>query len=91
MKSSIDMFGDEFLRDPSKPQRLTIHVHSWGEYHECSNYVPPADSPLRYHYEVRLDGTRLGHYGWVQSEHEARAAAEAYKAELLAHFRAGGE
>jgi len=62
----------------AEKKRLTVDVQSF--------FGLPEDFFEAY---VRLDGTTVETFE-RDSESEARAAAEAYVAELLAHFRKGG-
>ena len=60
--------------------RLTIEVRQWAQWPEHSQWRA----------WVRLDGGGLVHASLHDTEPEARAAAQAYVDELLAHIRAGG-
>ena len=68
-------------------KRLTIEVYDFNEY----NGEPLAAPEPPWYWQVRLDGTPIGYWRIAApTEPEARAAAQAYVDELIAHFRAGG-
>jgi hypothetical protein len=78
--------------EPAK-KRLTIQVLSWNEWNGGSRYALRDDPNLPWYWRVLLDGRALGGAEVIKAstEPEARAAAQAYVDELLAHFRNGGE
>lgn len=80
--------------------KLKLDLPGWNTPDGCEPPEPPERQPRLtietpwagdYQARVLLDETLIYIELGYTFEQEALAAAEAYKAELLAHFRSGGE